>query len=283
MRRGAGRALHGLHGVRPHPSPAAGRGSGRSDGGLAYSVAYNYLNKVVNGRAIGQRIFFQGGVASNAGVGAAFRQLLGKDVTVPPDHDVTGAIGAAILAQEWRIGGSADQRTRNPEPRTQNLSGFKGFDLTEHHYTMQSFECRACPNLCEVSRVTVAGEPPMYTGARCERFEEAGRRPQSRRRVPDYVGERLALWLGDYDESARVQAAVKSAAAHAHHLRSVPYWRAAVCELVSAWSLRCNQSVYCHVTAETATAETGFRSRRDGSRSQFAGQGRGLRLLCRGS
>ncbi|HNT77073.1 MAG TPA: acyl-CoA dehydratase activase [Anaerolineae bacterium] len=249
--------------------------------GLAYSVAYNYLNKVVNGRAIGQRIFFQGGVASNAGVSAAFRQLLSKDVTVPPHHDVTGAIGAAILAQEARCkkqeAGSRIQEAgcrmqdagcRMQEASTENLascilpplSQFKGFDLTDRQYTVETFVCRACPNLCEVSRVTVAGEPPMYTGARCERFEEAGRDRNRAADVPDYVGERLALWLGDYDEARASQAAVKVGLLRTLTTYDLfPYWRALFAELGVGLVLSDVTNPYIvSVTAETATAETCF-------------------------
>ena len=45
--------------------------------GLAYSVALNYLNRVVRGRKIGNVIFFQGGTAYNDAVAAAFSQVLG--------------------------------------------------------------------------------------------------------------------------------------------------------------------------------------------------------------
>ena len=40
--------------------------------GLAYSIAYNYLNRVVGQRHIGDTIFFQGGTAYNDSVAAAF-------------------------------------------------------------------------------------------------------------------------------------------------------------------------------------------------------------------
>ena len=46
--------------------------------GLSYSIVHNYLNRVVEGRRIGNRIFFQGGVAANAGVVSAFEQVTGK-------------------------------------------------------------------------------------------------------------------------------------------------------------------------------------------------------------
>jgi activator of 2-hydroxyglutaryl-CoA dehydratase len=52
--------------------------------GLAYSIALNYLNRVVRGRKIGNVIYFQGGTAYNDAVTAAFASLLGKKITVPP-------------------------------------------------------------------------------------------------------------------------------------------------------------------------------------------------------
>ena len=47
-------------------------------GGLAYSIVYNYLQKVVGDRRIGNKIFFQGGVTNNKAVVAAFEQVTGK-------------------------------------------------------------------------------------------------------------------------------------------------------------------------------------------------------------
>ena len=68
--------------------------------GLSYSVVQNYLNRVVRGRHIGNVIFFQGGTAYNDSVAAAFSQVLGKQIIVPPHNGVVGAIGMAILAKE---------------------------------------------------------------------------------------------------------------------------------------------------------------------------------------
>lgn len=70
--------------------------------GLAYAVAINYLNRVVADKPIGERILFQGGVAGNAAVVAAFQNLLGRPVIVPPHFEATGAIGAALLAREGK-------------------------------------------------------------------------------------------------------------------------------------------------------------------------------------
>ncbi len=68
--------------------------------GLAYAVARNYLARVVDGRAVGRRVLFQGGVALNPAVVAAFEALLARPVVVPPRPELSGAVGAALLAGE---------------------------------------------------------------------------------------------------------------------------------------------------------------------------------------
>ncbi|MGY4707660.1 acyl-CoA dehydratase activase [Candidatus Bipolaricaulota sp. J31] len=68
--------------------------------GLAYSIVLNYLNRVVGDKPIGERVLFQGGVAGNRAVVAAFENLLERPITVPPHFEVTGAWGVALLARE---------------------------------------------------------------------------------------------------------------------------------------------------------------------------------------
>ncbi len=68
--------------------------------GLCYSISNNYLNKVVAGREVTGKVFFQGGVAFNQGVINAFRALTGKQILVPPHFSVTGAYGIAILTKD---------------------------------------------------------------------------------------------------------------------------------------------------------------------------------------
>lgn len=176
------------------------QGAGVEDltAGLAYAIAQNYLNRVANGRPIGANVFFQGGVAANRSVVAAFEGLTRRPITVPPHHDVTGAIGAAILAQE-AMQQSPDQNGAMALPGTPMPSTrFRGFDLADRHYQASVFECKACTNLCEVSKVVIADEPPIFHGARCDRFEEAGRSRSSARAIPDLFAERGALLMAGY-------------------------------------------------------------------------------------
>jgi len=115
--------------------------------GLAYSIVENYLNKVVEKRRIGERIFFQGGTAFNRAVKSAFEQIVGKKIIVPPHHDILGAIGVAMLAKE-------EKQLSNYNSR------FKGFDLRHINYESTSFECKDCPNNCEIHQVKFAELTP---------------------------------------------------------------------------------------------------------------------------
>ncbi len=135
--------------------------------GLGYSIVYNYLNRVVADKKIGNRIFLQGGVAANRAVVSAFQQVLKKDVNVPPNYDVTGAIGIALLVRESNI-----QKTR-----------FKGFDLASKTYVSRSFTCPDCSNECEINEITIHGEKPIHYGGRCGKYEEKEKRTRSD--IPD--------------------------------------------------------------------------------------------------
>jgi predicted CoA-substrate-specific enzyme activase len=141
---------------------AAGTSVDNIVGGLCYSIVQNYIHRVVAERRIGRRILFQGGTAHNSGVVAAFRSVLGRAVLVPPHHDVTGAIGAALLAsEELPLGPST----------------FRGFSLAESSYSSSAFTCSGCSNSCEIHQVLFEDGRKAFSGGRCEKYEEASSRP----------------------------------------------------------------------------------------------------------
>ncbi len=152
--------------------------------GLAYSIVYNYLNKVVGDKKIGNHIFFQGGVAWNKGVVAAFEKVLGKRITVPPHHDVIGAIGVAILAmQNW----------------DGKQSGFKGFDLSRKKYQLSTFECQDCSNHCEIKKVEIENQTPLYYGSRCEKYD-VQKRKKVKSSIPDLFKQREKILFSIHKE-----------------------------------------------------------------------------------
>jgi predicted NodU family carbamoyl transferase len=128
--------------------------------GLCQALVRNYLNNVGLGKDIQPPIIFQGGVAFNRGIVRAFQEELGTEVIVPPYHEVMGAIGAALLVHEEMAG-------------KDDGSKFKGFGISEIKYHTSSFECKACPNQCEIAQLSVDSQVLARWGGRCDLWERS--------------------------------------------------------------------------------------------------------------
>jgi predicted CoA-substrate-specific enzyme activase len=126
--------------------------------GLCQALVRNYLGNIAKGKEILPPIVFQGGVAANVGIRKALADQLKYDITVPERFGVMGAIGAALLAYEWH------QEARS-------ASRFRGFEIGEVSYKTTSFECKECPNLCEVIEVLMNDSKIAGWGDRCGRYE----------------------------------------------------------------------------------------------------------------
>ncbi len=164
---------------------AAGRGVLLPDltAGLAYSIARNYLEKVVSGRPVGENVVFQGGVASNASVVRAFSLLLGRTVRVHPFNRISGAIGAALMVIEKA---RKDART---SPSHEELE-----ERIRQEYSVSTFECLQCSNRCQVNKILLGSET-LFFGDACERYTSRQTRLPSRVKapLPDLFKEREDL------------------------------------------------------------------------------------------
>jgi predicted CoA-substrate-specific enzyme activase len=184
--------------------------------GLAYSIALNYLNRVVRGRKIGSAIYFQGGTAYNDSVTAAFASLLGKKITVPPYNGVMGAIGMALIARQWRLAIGAPSR-------------FRGYDLHKLHLTTRDFVCQACSNSCDMKEFVIEGQK-SYWGDKCsDKFRKpsvSGRKPV----IEDLFAyrEELLRWPQATAGSAPLRVGLPRAMSL---LDRLPFWRAYFHEL----------------------------------------------------
>ncbi|MBI4847730.1 MAG: CoA protein activase [Nitrospirae bacterium] len=195
------------------------KGAAKEDltAGLAYSIVQNYINRVVSDRAVGKKIFFQGGVAFNKSVVAAFENYVGREIIVPPHHDVTGAIGMAIIAKRHMESQKSVVSSQKSPPLNSPLtkggyrggdtsSRFKGFDLSKRSYEIKSFMCRGCDNLCEINRVQVEGEKePLYYGSRCEKYDVKRKQKVSSQNMPDLFAEREELLTRAHREYEKVR------------------------------------------------------------------------------
>jgi predicted CoA-substrate-specific enzyme activase len=129
--------------------------------GLCQALVRNYLNNVALGKDIQPPVVFQGGVAFNKGIVKALQEGLGTEITVPPHHEVMGAIGAALLVHEEAAANHLETR-------------FQGFGVSETQYHTSTFECRSCPNLCEIARLSTDGRVIAQWGGRCDLWERSG-------------------------------------------------------------------------------------------------------------
>jgi len=213
--------------------------------GLAYSVALNYLNRVVRGRRISKTIYFQGGTAYNDSVAAAFSQILGKRIIVPPHNGVIGAIGMALIAQE-RI-----QRTGLP-------TRFRGYNLYKINFTSREFICQACANYCEMKVFLIAGEK-SYWGDKCS--DKFRKRTRSERQpvIPDLMARYDELLLEGYEPKkadGRPRVGIPRAM---YFFDRFPFWRRYLEELGFAVVLSepTNKKISTE-GAETAVAEPCF-------------------------
>jgi predicted CoA-substrate-specific enzyme activase len=125
--------------------------------GLCESLVRNYLANVASGKRIRPPVVFQGGVASNIAVRKAFEKELGTAVTVPPYHNVMGAIGAALLIRA-ELGADYE-------------SVFRNVPIEPGALKTRVFECEHCPNSCDILEIFDSGVLISRWGSRCGRWD----------------------------------------------------------------------------------------------------------------
>ncbi|UJG40122.1 MAG: acyl-CoA dehydratase activase [Candidatus Heimdallarchaeum aukensis] len=160
-------------------------GYSRTDivGGLVYSIVNNYVEKVKGSREVGKKIFFQGGVAKNTSVGYAFAQATGKHIIIPPNPELVGAFGVALIAKE-----KYELNEIGLMPENTSLEHL----IKEEMKHLGHFICKACNNYCQIERYEVGGRRFPF-GGRCSRYEHQWRRTEKIKEKEDLVQKRNDL------------------------------------------------------------------------------------------
>jgi predicted CoA-substrate-specific enzyme activase len=122
--------------------------------GLCEALVRNYLNNLARDKQLDGPVVFQGGVAANLGIRAAFERELKTTVIIPEHYQVMGAVGAALLA-------------RKQIQKTGQCSKFKGYQLLNLKFTPDTFECEGCSNRCEIIRVRQGQQVIAVWGDKC--------------------------------------------------------------------------------------------------------------------
>ena len=146
---------------------------------MVYAIVRNYLAKVKERRAVGKKVFFQGGVALNRAVACAFAQCLDKSVIIPPHPELLGALGVGLLALE---------RSQGVAACNVDLSTLTAPAMS----VVGQFNCHACGNHCAIERFEVAGRQFPF-GGRCSRYENHSKGKTIAADAGDLVAQRNAL------------------------------------------------------------------------------------------
>jgi predicted CoA-substrate-specific enzyme activase len=160
--------------------------------GLVYAIAANYLTKVKGPRVVGRKVFLQGGVALNRAVGHAFAHSVDRLVVIPPDPELMGALGVALLALT-RSGGQLDIAT--------DLLSLAAAEMA----SPGRFICKACRMHCSIDRFEVSGRRFPF-GGRCSLYENVWKKNARVNAAPDLVGQREEMIFGSNDARGEVPA-----------------------------------------------------------------------------
>ncbi len=160
--------------------------------GLVYSVCQNYNNRVKGNRAVGSKVFMQGGVCYNKAVPAAMAALTGKEIIVPPNPGLMGAFGVALEAEKRMALGLL-------EPQTFDLKELAIREVIQK----DSFQCTGgkeeCDRRCRIKRLSLEGRIYPFGGA-CNKYTNLLREEKSRGEGVDLVRRREELVYQKYSK-----------------------------------------------------------------------------------
>ncbi|TET33332.1 MAG: hypothetical protein E3J72_17300 [Planctomycetota bacterium] len=193
---------------------AAGYSKREIAAAVLFSVRDNYLNKVVDGLHIGDRVYFQGATARNKALVAAFEEELGKPIAVSPYCHVTGALGMSLMVLD----------------EVKGESTFRGIGFANEETVTTREQCTFCTNECAITVVTM-GNGCVKWGFKCGR-DDADTGPV-RKKLPEYdlfkLQKKLQRSIGarKIADKRGVVAAPRSLTSYGY----LPFWRAFFAEL----------------------------------------------------
>jgi len=158
--------------------------------GLVYSIADNYISRIVGPRHVGENLLFQGGVALNRSAALAMAARTRRTVVVPPHPELMGSIGTALMARDLLIRKDAEEQSYNLKTLVKGEMTVKG-----------SFACKACDNICEIKKISIR-EKTYPFGGLCSKYEMQRHGNASQKEGRDLVTLRNKLMFEDFGPTA---------------------------------------------------------------------------------
>lgn len=161
--------------------------------GLVYSVCMNYINRVKSNRAVGRKVFMQGGVCYNKAVPIAMAAFTGKDIIVPPEPGLMGAFGVALEVKNRLEKGLA-------KPKSFNLKELADREVKYGNPFTCAGGIEKCDRKCTVNRIEISGRTYPFGGA-CNKYYNmlaADKQDEENTEQLDYVSLRQKLIFEKY-------------------------------------------------------------------------------------
>ncbi|MBN1470145.1 MAG: hypothetical protein JW925_00060 [Syntrophaceae bacterium] len=154
--------------------------------GLVYSIADNYISRIVGVRTVGNHILFQGGVALNKSVALAMAARTNRKIVVPSHPELMGCVGTALMTMDLLKDGHAAEKI------------YKLEDLVSGEMeTKNTFRCPSCENKCEVQRISIR-EKTYPFGGLCSKYEISRHKGGSIKEGTDFVAERTKIMFEEF-------------------------------------------------------------------------------------
>jgi len=136
------------------------QGASREDviAGLVYSIADNYISRIVGPRHLGKIILFLGGVALNKSVALAMAARSKRRIIVPVYPELMGAVGTALMLKDRLNNGDISEHDFSLEALIEGQMEMKA-----------TFRCNSCENICEIQRITIRGKTYPF-GGHCSKY-----------------------------------------------------------------------------------------------------------------
>jgi predicted nucleotide-binding protein (sugar kinase/HSP70/actin superfamily) len=138
-------------------------------------------------RKVGKKVFLQGGVAKNSSIAYAFALATAKHIIVPPNPELMGAYGVALMAYEKYENGLLESHSMNISKLLSNEMKILG-----------NFTCRSCDNYCVINRYSV-GARKFPFGGKCSKYESQWKNIDKGEEVEDHVSVRNAILFSVID------------------------------------------------------------------------------------
>lgn len=156
--------------------------------GLVYSICLNYINRVKGSRAVGRKVFMQGGVCYNRAVPVAMAAITGNEIIVPPEPGLMGAFGVALeIKHKLELG-----------ILKKHFFDIRELAVREVEYG-EPFVCAGgkekCDRKCQIARVKVNGKIYPFGGA-CNRYYNERFKVVNDPGSLDYVARRTEVIFG---------------------------------------------------------------------------------------